>query len=399
MIDDFDFEDDLEDLKDEANNKESSFFPPVKNNQSRLNLGDGQQKSSLSKIDNKGPIFPQSIKSNKFNQNDKDSDDDFGDEYGFDEVKPKAKPQAPLPIPQVSSSKPTFIPTKVNQNSTPILPPKNAPSNKKVDKFEDDVEEEYVNEYEDFDDSEDENLRPKQTIVQKKLEPNPFPSPGFSKEIEDKVRSKPGNINIEDMIRVNSKLDKSSDFDDYNDDLSNLNKPQTPPEITPISQPKTKVAPPPPVNKSVIQSKDKPVTMKTGPIADPVKQKENLRLDTEQKNRLGAKEIDKASDKFSDISSENEDEDKENAFLTQPKEKSVSVQKFQPKNQPIANNKTLIDKDEEPKKMQKPKPTQTADYDDEDWDLLQKENENLIKQLAEFTSQMDNRMTLLKKSK
>ena len=43
----------------------------------------------------------------------------------------------------------------------PILPPKNAPSNKKINKFQNDMDEKYINEYKHFDDSEDENLRPK----------------------------------------------------------------------------------------------------------------------------------------------------------------------------------------------------------------------------------------------
>ena len=39
-------------------------------------------------------------------------------------------------------------------------------------------------------------------------------------------------------------------------------------------------------NQNVIQSKDKPVTIKTRPVKDPEPIKQNLRLDTEQKNRL-----------------------------------------------------------------------------------------------------------------
>ena len=231
MIDDFDFEDDLGDLKEDSKHQDNSFFPPVKNSQSRLNQGFSPEKQSLSKIENKGSIFPQSIKSNKFNQSDKNSDD-FGDEYGFDEIKPKAKPQVPASIPQILAAKPTINQAPLPQTTKPTILPNNVPSNKKVvDKFNDEKNNDYLNDFDGFDDSEDEKPKPKAVLQPKKQEPNPFPSPGFSKEIDDKVRSKQSNINIEDMIRVNSKLDKSSDFEDYNDDLSSLNRPQSPPEI------------------------------------------------------------------------------------------------------------------------------------------------------------------------
>ena len=156
----------------------------------------------------------------------------------------------------------------------------------------------------------------------------------------------------------------------------------------------------------MIQSKDKPVTIKTGPMADPVQVKENLRLDSEQKNRLLNKVADKVSDNISDDYSDiSSGEDKENAFITQKKEaqdiekKAQPQPKPQPKIQSNLNKKSIPDKDEEPKKMQKPKADDLMEYEDEDWELLHRENENLIKQLSEFTSQMDSRMILLKKSK
>jgi hypothetical protein len=167
------------------------------------------------------------------------------------------------------------------------------------------------------------------------------------------------------MKRLNSKLDKSSDFEDYNDDLSNLNRPQTPPEKPPspkqkVPAPVSKPKPPPiaqklssPRNRDVIQSKDKPVTVRTGPVADPVPEKQNLRLDTEQKNRLGTRFPNK-NEHESDYSS---DQEKENsAFITQPK--------VDPK--PKKRESLNKDLDEEPKKLTKDDVRSQPDYEDED---------------------------------
>ena len=94
MRDGFDFEDDLDDLKDEDHN-ESSYFPPVKNTKSKQNLSSSIDKSSTSKVENKGSTLPQSIKTNKFNDNFKKSRNDSEDEYGFNNIKANPKAQFP----------------------------------------------------------------------------------------------------------------------------------------------------------------------------------------------------------------------------------------------------------------------------------------------------------------
>lgn len=239
------------------------------------------------------------------------------------------------------------------------------------------------------------------------------------------------------MQRINNKLDKSSDFDDYDDDLSNLghlNSRSKPTAQAPIPQPQSNITkridnsmgsvneektqaykapvnkfrPPPIAHKlpsprerpEIIESKDKPVTMRTGPVADPEPQKQNLRLDTEQKQRFGVKKVVKEPSEKSDYSDEMSDKGigGDEAFITQPQEDSD-----QGYNDSIAAKKSVkktIDKDREPVPIKAPKKKNTVQsvpgYADEDPDELFAENSNLITQLLEFTDQMDDRMMLLK---
>lgn len=429
MMDDFDFEDDLESLKDEGdNNNENSFFPPVNNNVPRSNMGSnlGRNKSSaLQKSNDKYSIkgnnetttFPEPISANAKYGNpfaekspSRLKNGGFGDDddFGLNEIKPKGQNRN-------DSFNHSPSPQKMDNIGAASIGQK-----KKVD--------DYVDDFGDFDDF-DEPPKPatKEETVDKSnsnLEPNPFPSPGFSKDIDEKLRGKPkGGFDLQGMRRLNSKLDKSSDFDDYNDDLSNLNKPASPSENSPhrtnkpvkpnIPKPvieRKKEAPileedtygsdefeskpyqevpnikkiPSPRSKEVIASKDKPVTMRTGPTIDPEPAKQNLRLDTEQKNRIGKKKPQETQNEYED-SSEQEDG---GSFITQPKKQT-----------PIVKKDSLPDTDQEPKKMKKADMRSLPEYDDEDCDALHQENDALIHQLLEFTTQMDSRMVLLKKSR
>lgn len=245
------------------------------------------------------------------------------------------------------------------------------------------------------------------------------------------------------MQRINNKLDKSSDFDDYDDDLSNLghlNSKSKPIAQATILQPQSninkridnsmvnmngektqankepvnKFRPPPIAHKlpsprersEIIESKDKPVTMRTGPVADPEPYKQNLRLDTEQKQRFGIKkkvdDVKEPSEK-SEYSDEISDKGigRDEAFITQPQEDSD-----QGYNDSVSAKKSVkrnIDKDREPVPIKPPKKKNTIQsipgYADEDPDQLFAENSSLITQLLEFTDQMDDRMVLLKKVK
>ena len=381
-MDDFDFEDDLDDLKRDINQSPGSFFPPVNNNNSSKLIidKDNSRKSVFRNNESKAlpqansgmnqyqePTYPKAT--NKFNL---DSPQDDDDDFGLEEVKPKAQ---------------------MNLISPPKNTNNNLPTMNDIDKKSDN-DDDYGGDFGDLDDSN--GYKP--TIRGNKPpvpQVNQFPSPGFSKDIDTKARPKVDSIKLNDMKRLNSKLDKSSDFDDYNDNLSNLNKPVTPKKYV---QPKRNpVKPPSLANKlpsprsNVIQSNDKPVTMRTGPVADPVPEKQNYRLDTEQKKRYVAKDTQKSKDDepVSDESSDGGEDRDDNVFMTQPiqNEEPEPAKKFQVPEQ----------------KPEKPKVKETSKsivgYADEDTSMLDRENESLISQLLQFTSQMDDRMILLKKSK
>lgn len=403
MIDDFDFEDNLGDLKEEDENP-NSFFPPVNKQGSRLSLNSGVNRNSVMKQNDNNYALPEPVSSNnkfekpsypkatnKLASNDFNFGEDDDDDFGLAEVKPVAKPQNN--IPKVPSSSNEF-PTVAKQNKA------------------DDNDDDYMNDFDDFGDSLD-KLPPKKPVpAPNKTDPPVFPSPGFTKNSVKKQNSKIGNISIQDMKRLNSKMDQSSDFDDYNDDLSNLNKPASPvpaeksimnQKAAMLDKRESNVRPKPPSlkdklpsprTKEVIESKDKPVTMRTGPVADPVPQKQNLRLDTQEKERYGFKKDAQVSDNGSVYSSD-KDQKESSAFITQPEIKDPSERKS-------SMNRDLDDNDdEEPTRMKRRKQSMKSikGYEDEDPDDLHRENENLITQLLEFTSQMDDRMVLLKKSK
>lgn len=444
MLDDFDFEDDLGSLKGEDEQNDNSFFPPVNNTSSKANLNE-KTNSRLSKIndnklpsavDNKGkfeekPVYPKaSSKMGMANQK-KDEfgfGDDIDDEYGFEQVKPK-----------VDTKKSEYLPSSISNVR---------PNAKIIDVDSQENDDDYANDFDDYaaDSVVGKSNRPetKPPIVPKNGRKDPFESPvpsnpkadGISNQIDDKVRGIPSNnINIQDMRRLNSKLNKGSDLDDYSDDDYKIGdskrgsievsskRNSKPVETKPLkvnqmkpkpASPKepvkkdSKIDEPTPRTKQVIENREKPITIKTGPITDPEPIRQNLRLDTEQKNRmkptkLHDAEVNKLSTRGLGEVSESEQEATERdnkkdaktggqVFLTQNKEDSDD------------NYDSDSDVDKEPPKMAEPPkakkaPVQVQDYADEDVDALTKENEALISQLLEFTNQMDDRMDLLKKFK
>ena len=117
----------------------------------------------------------------------------------------------------------------------------------------------------------------KRGVVNQQKKPDVIPKTNLiiTKD-NDQIKSKLGNIKIDVINKVESDNDKSSDFDDYNDDLSNLNRPQSP-ENEELSRERN-------ASKLALTSKDstsshhgkvaitndtKPVTVPTGPILDP----------------------------------------------------------------------------------------------------------------------------------
>lgn len=265
-----------------------------------------------------------------------------------------------------------------------------------------------LDDFDDYNDSFENVSKPKEEHASQFSDKvNPFPSPGFSKDIEKKVRpERTSGIDIQGMKRMNDKLENSSDFGDYDDDLSNLNKIPTPninsrkipqkdsPKINKQSS-KGKAKPVPNIKKfkaEVIESKDKPITERTGPTADPIPEKQNLRLDTEQKNRF-QKKIEKESRDYSNNDSEDAKPQNKEVFLTQQLQNESSEEgtrfnkDFSERNPPKATIK------------KKASMNSMSNYQEEDAEELYNENTHLIAQLSEFTSQMDDRMVLLRKVK
>ena len=106
MIDDFDFEDDLDSLKGDEKEPENSFFPPVNNTASKASLN-ANTNSRLSKNNDKNndigglpnpmqnkpkldsQLFPKAT--SKLGMANKNDDFDFGgddDDFGLEQVKP-----------------------------------------------------------------------------------------------------------------------------------------------------------------------------------------------------------------------------------------------------------------------------------------------------------------------
>ena len=270
-------------------------------------------------------------------------------------------------------------------------------------------EEDYLNDFDDYADSLIDKSREaddKQSVIPRK-KPDPFASPApesskvpntISNQMETKART--SNINIQDMRRLNSKLNKGSadDFEGYDNDYgtNQAKKPENNP-FSPKAQPEVKPRDEEPTfrNKNVIQSKDKPVTIKTGPVKDPEPIKQNLRLDTEQKNRLKPQKNEDLT-KLSTRGLGDVTEDEQEITNREPK---PIKQESDDDNYESDNEEQEYEKDREPVKMSRPAATSVNEYADEDIDALTKENEELISQLTDLTSQMDDRVVLLKKSK
>ncbi|CAI2385375.1 unnamed protein product [Moneuplotes crassus] len=402
MMDDFDFEDDIGDLQ-----AEDVFLPPVNNNGSRLsNHKDKPDKfvsvrestKGLPPAKNKPPAFPKA--SGKFGF---DDDSDEGDDFGLEDINNKKK--APDIKPQGS----------MNKSPVSKFPIANNKSNKKNDDYDLDFDDE---------DSPKNGAKKPQNNLPKAQDPhNIFPSPGFSKDIEKKVRpERTSGIDINGMKKLNDKLDNSSDFGDYEDDLSNLNmvsdpqqKQKTPlkkKEVTPIQKkeptlvskqdtpPKKKESLknsfPKPIKKmssitkskaEIIESKDKPITDRTGPNADPIPENKNLRLDTNQKERIRKKKPQAPSEK-SDYESDIAEKD---VFVPEPADdQSDEGTRF---------NKNTEEAPKKPKFRKQSMANSSVLGADEDLEELYSENAHLLSQISEFTEQMDQRMVLLRKVK
>ena len=154
--------------------------------------------------------MPSSIKSNKFNDSyGKIKQESSGDEYGLNKVKGSTKDQLPnLKQGQspVQNTKAINLPT--SNNSVPV--------NKKIkpskDKYDEDFEES-----DNYKNSSNNNSKQPKPVIFHKSEIVPSESKNKPIEETDKAKLKPGKIKIDDIKRLDSEKDKSSDFDDYND--------------------------------------------------------------------------------------------------------------------------------------------------------------------------------------
>ncbi|CAI2384814.1 unnamed protein product [Moneuplotes crassus] len=392
MIDDFDFEDDIGDLQDDS--FEPTGGPKAsKHGQIKGEFGaGGSSQSGLPPVKSKQPevAFPKA--SGNFGI---DNDSDEGDDFGLEEIGNKNKGQDMNPD--------GF--SKGLANDYPI-------EESNISKKDDDYD---IN----FDEY-NESFKDDASYLNNNLNKPPIPknvntNSGLSQAIENKARpEKNSGIDIDGMRRLNDKLDNSSDFGEYEDDLSNLNmvdslpkkqetplqkidtpvlkhetsprKPETP--IESFSTPPRRIPSIPKPRAPVIPTQNKPITDRTGPIAGPFPESQNLRLDTNERERIGIKKLIQEPSEESDYNSDKAEKD---AFITQPLKNNDSEEgsRFNQDTESVPTQP----------KFEKSSVTSTIQAVDEDLDALHDENAHLISQITEFTEQMDQRMELLWKVK
>lgn len=184
MIDDFDFEDDLGDLK--ATENDNSFFPPVNNTGSRLSLNGNRPVAGSIQVPNSlpkpihNPVAQNNFPKASGNLGFGEKSDNDSDDFGLDEVAPKQPAK-------VNAIKPINQRQPIPQNNLPTL---SKPQGSKFEaKRQSKEEEDYdLNDFDFDDDSPQKKPEPKAAAPLKQPEAaKPFPSPGFSKDVEDKI--------------------------------------------------------------------------------------------------------------------------------------------------------------------------------------------------------------------